>query len=137
MHFKEQTFVKFGKTIVYVAKPAESLAFFEKAFGLKTRFAHESGFGELDTGETKLAFASRELGQYHLPQGYVAAAPPPTQMSFEIALVTESVEETFERAVAAGAQPLREPEAKPWGQTGSYLRCPDGTFVDLSSPMPA
>lgn len=129
--------MKFGKAIVYVANVPESLAFFEKAFGLKTRFVHESSYGEVDTGGTALAFASHQVGQYHLPQGYVAAAAPAEQMSFEIALVTESVEDAFRRAVAAGAQPLQEPEQKPWGQTGSYLRCPDGTFVDLSSPMPA
>jgi lactoylglutathione lyase len=129
--------VKFGKAIVYVANVPESLAFFENAFGLKTRFVHESSYGEVETGGTTLAFASHQVGQYHLPPGYVAAAPPAEQMSFEIALVTESVEDAFRRAVAAGAQPLQEPQQKPWGQTGSYLRCPDGTFVDLSSPMPA
>ena len=126
--------MKFGKTIVYVTDVAETLAFFEKAFGLKTKFTYESGYGELDTGETTLSFATWQLGQYHLSEGYTAAAPPASQMNFEIALVTESVEEVFKQAVAAGAQPLVEPNLKPWGQTGSYLLCPGGVFVDLSSP---
>jgi lactoylglutathione lyase len=44
------------------------LAFFEKAFGLKRKFVHESGtYGELDTGETALAFAAHELGAGSAP----------------------------------------------------------------------
>jgi catechol 2,3-dioxygenase-like lactoylglutathione lyase family enzyme len=40
--------MKLGYTILYVPDVAASLAFFEKAFGLKTRFLHESGtYGEL------------------------------------------------------------------------------------------
>lgn len=30
---------------------------------------------------------------------------------------------------ASGGQEIK------WGQTVSYVRCPDGTFVDLSSPV--
>ena len=51
--------MNFAYTLVYVADVAASLAFFERAFGLKTRFLHESGaYGEVDTGAsgTTLAF---------------------------------------------------------------------------------
>lgn len=129
--------MRFGKTIVYVADVAESLAFFERAFGLKTRFAQLPNYGEVDAGGATVSFATYDIAGYHLPPGYTAAAPPPKQVSFEIALVTESVEDAFKRAVEAGAEPLQEPAVKPWGQTASWLRCPDGTFVDLSSPYPA
>jgi hypothetical protein len=30
---------------------------------------------------------------------------------------------------------LAAPSAKPWGQTVSYVRCPDGTLVELCTPM--
>lgn len=126
--------MKFAKTIVYVADVAESLAFFGKAFGLTTRVVYGTNYGELETGESTLAFASLDVGQTHLPEGLSAAAP--SDMGFEVALITETVEEDFRRAVDAGAEPLQEPAAKPWGQTVSYVRCPDGTFVDLSSPVP-
>ena len=54
--------MKLGYTIIYVPNVAESLSFFESAFGLSRRFLHESGdYGELETGETTLAFASHEL----------------------------------------------------------------------------
>ena len=51
--------MNFAYTLVYVADVAASLAFFERAFGLPTRFLHESGaYGEVDTGagSTTLAF---------------------------------------------------------------------------------
>jgi len=35
--------MKFGYTIVYVPDVLASVEFFEKAFGLKRRFLHESG----------------------------------------------------------------------------------------------
>ena len=61
--------MKLGYTIVYVPHVAESLAFFESAFGLSRRFLHESGdYGELETGETTLAFASHELGMQTFDQ---------------------------------------------------------------------
>lgn len=53
----------------------------------------------------------------------------------EIALVTESVQQAHEQAVAAGAQSIQEPIKKPWGQFVSYVRCPDGTLVELCSPL--
>ena len=45
--------MKLAYTILYVPDVSASLQFFERAFGLKRRFLHESGtYGELDTGET-------------------------------------------------------------------------------------
>ena len=67
--------MKLGYTIIYVPNVTQTLEFFEKAFGLKKKFLHDSGdYGELDTGETALAFASHDLGQANLPKGYVAAS---------------------------------------------------------------
>ena len=41
--------MKLGYTIIYVPNVAESLSFFESAFGLSRRFLHESGdYGELE-----------------------------------------------------------------------------------------
>ena len=129
--------MKFGYTIIYVADVNASLSFFEKAFGLKTRFIHESGYGELETGETTLAFASHDLGSSNLSSGYVAGDTSIKPLGVEIALITDSVVQAHAHAVAAGAKSLVEPLEKPWGQTVSYIRCPDGTLVELCSPIPA
>ena len=69
--------MKLGDTILYVPDVAASLAFFEKAFGLKTRFLHESGtYGELETGATTLSFAAHELGDGHFPGGQYRTRHP-------------------------------------------------------------
>lgn len=128
--------MKLGYTILYVPDVAASLAFFEQAFGLSRRFLHESGdYGELNTGETTLAFASHALGQANFPAGYVAANASSVPLGMEIALVTSDVHKAHAQALAAGAQELKAPEAKPWGQVLSYVRCPDGTLVEICSPM--
>jgi catechol 2,3-dioxygenase-like lactoylglutathione lyase family enzyme len=129
--------VNFGKIILYVADVEASLAFYEKAFGLKTRFVREAGYGEAQVGETTISFASFETGQRHLPEGLRASPASPSEVSVEIALISDTVDDDFARAVEAGAQPLQHPELQPWGQTSSYLRTPDGTVIDLSSPVTA
>ena len=130
--------MKFAYTIVYVPDVAVSLRFFEKAFGFRRRFFHESGtYGELDTGETTLAFAAHSLGEMHFPNGYVAASSSPKPLGMELAFVTDNVAEAHVDAVTAGAESISAPESKPWGQIVSWLRCPDGTLVELCSPMGA
>jgi len=128
--------MKLGYLIIYVPNVADSLTFFENAFGLSRRFLHESGdYGELKTGETTLAFASHELGNTNFPAGFVAASESSKPLGVEIALVTPSVVEAHAKALAAGATELKEPETKPWGQVVSYVRCPDGSLVEICSPV--
>lgn len=128
--------MKLGYTIVYVPDVAQSLAFFERAFGLRRRFLHESGtYGELDTGETTLSFAAHALGEMNFPGGHVHAHSSPQPLGFEIALVSDDVAAAHARAIAAGARELAAPAARPWGQTVSYVRCPDGILVELCTPV--
>jgi lactoylglutathione lyase len=84
-----------------------------------------------------LAFAAHELGETHFPGGHVAAHSAAQPLGMEIALVTADVPAAHRRAVAAGASELAAPTAKPWGQIVSYVRCPDGTLVELCTAMGA
>jgi lactoylglutathione lyase len=128
--------MKLGYTIIYVPDVAASLEFFEHAFELQRRFLHESGtYGELDTGETALGFAALELGHANLPNGYIAAHQSPQPLGMEIAFVTKDVTAAHARALKAGATEISPPKAKPWGQVVSYVRCPDGTLVELCTPV--
>ena len=123
--------MKFAKAVVYVEDAKASIEFFERAFGWKGTY-WDQGAGEVDAGETKIVFATYAVGQNHLSE--IGA---PGAVAFEIALSSEDVEGDFQRAVEAGAEPLKEPEKSPWGQVTSYLRCPDGTVIDLASPAGA
>ena len=130
--------MKLGYTIVYVPSVTSSLQFFGQAFGLETRFLHESGdYGELQTGETTLAFASHELGTMNLPGGHVRASDSKQPLGMEIALVTEDVYQAHKSALQHGATELSAPATKPWGQTVSYVRAPDGILIELCTPIGA
>jgi len=128
--------MRFGYTIVYVADPGASLDFFERAFGLARRFLHESGgYGELDTGTTTLAFAQHDTARGNLGCEYVAADRSAQPLGIEIGLLTSDVPVAVQRAVAAGATLLKDASTKLWGQTVAYVRAPDGTLVELCTPM--
>lgn len=128
--------MNFAYTIVYVADVAASLDFWERAFGLQRRFLHESGaYGELDSGATALAFVDHSTARDSVGHDYVVAADSKRPLGMEIGLSTADVAAAFDRAVAAGAAPLKAPTVKPWGQTVAYVRCPDGSLVELCTPM--
>ena len=120
-------------TILYVADVAATLDFYERAFDLKRAFLHESGdYGELATGQTKLAFSAltlmRQLGKS--PGTPDAAAPV-----FELAFETPDVQAAYDRALAAGATPVQAPHDQPWGQTISYVSDPNGYLVEICSAV--
>jgi lactoylglutathione lyase len=128
--------MKFAYTILYVRDVGRSLAFYESAFGLVRRFLHESGtYGELETGDTTLAFADDALAQANLAGGFQSADPSRPPAASEVAFATADVQSAFERAIGAGAVSAAAPKTKPWGQTVAYVRDPDGHLVELCTPM--
>ena len=115
---------------------AASLAFFERAFGLPRRFLHESGaYGEVETGATALGFAQHATARANLGHDYVTAETSQAPLGMELGLITDDVAAACRRAVEAGATLLSEPTTKPWGQTVAYVRCPDGTLVELCTAI--
>jgi lactoylglutathione lyase len=128
--------MRLAYTIFYSPNVAESLTFMEAAFGLQRRFMHEGGdYGELDTGATTLAFAAHSLGISHFPKGFVRGSESSQPLGMEIALTTHDVPAAHAKAIKAGAREMRAPETMPWGQTVSWVRCPDGLLVELCTPM--
>jgi lactoylglutathione lyase len=128
--------MKFAYTIVYVNDVAASLDFFERAFGLKRRFMVETGdYGELETGATTLSFAQHATARANLGHDYVDAQGSARPLGMEVGLVTDDVGAACERAVRAGATLLKAPATKPWGQVVAYVRCPDGTLVELCTAV--
>jgi len=88
----------------------------------------------METGETALAFASKDLGESNLLYGF-RKNPAELPAGIEIALVAEDVEVAFEAAVNAGATKIAGPKVKPWGQTVAYGRDPDGVLVEIAGEM--
>ena len=54
---------------------------------------------------------------------------------FEVWIEADDVPAAVQRALDAGAQLVREPVEKPWGQTVAYVRDPNGTLVELGEPV--
>lgn len=123
-----------GYVIFYVSDVAKTVSFYERAFGLKRRFVHESGtYAEMKTGATALAFVDQSLINFSF-QSASKDGPPFGQ---EIGLVTVDVEAAYTHALSAGALSQQEPKQKPWGQTVAYVRDLNGFLVELCSPMPS
>ncbi len=128
--------MKYGYTVIYVSSVLETLEFHKKAFGFEIKYIHESkAYGELETGETILAFASHEVGDMNLGGKYLKANIKNEPFGIELAFVTEDVSAAYKKAIAAGAIAIKEPEEKPWGQVVGYVRAADGSVVELCSPI--
>ena len=130
--------MKLGDTILHVESVAEMLAFYEQAFGLASGMVTEAvEYGELQTGDTRLAFAANRFVQGLTGVPFEAAAPGNAAPPLDLGLVTETVEADFERAVAAGAVVVKRPETKPRGQLVGCVRDNNGILVEISSSVAA
>ena len=125
-----------GYLILYVPKVEEAMEFYEGAFGFTRRMLHESGsYGELETGPTALAFCDETAMADTIPNGFTHARPEGQPGAFEIGIVTDDVEAQYSKALAHGADPAVPPAEKPWGQTVSYVRDPNGFLVEICSKI--
>jgi lactoylglutathione lyase len=127
--------MRFGYTILYVSDVAAAVDLYERAFGQRRRFVHESGdYAELDTGSTTLSLASHELAESNLPGTFRRPPSKDAATAFEVCFVTDDVAGAYDRAVREGAEPVTPPQTKPWGQDVAYVRDADGNLVELASP---
>lgn len=123
----------FRYNILYVEDVPATLKFYETAFGFEIGFLHDSSdYGELVTGETKLAFSAKSLMRSLGKTPGEASSQSPV---FELAFETDDVDGDFAKAVAAGAQPVSEPSDQPWGQRISYVTDPNGFLIEICSPV--
>lgn len=128
--------MKFGYTIIYVPDVGQALDYFNRAFGLSTKMLHETGlYGELETGQTTLAFAAEMLAYMNYPKGHLSAHASDVPLAIEIALVCDDVPAAHAKALAEGGTELAPPQNKPWGQMVSYVQTPERVVVELCTPV--
>jgi lactoylglutathione lyase len=121
--------MRFAAAILYVPDVPSAVDFYVAAFGLTRGFADDSGsYATLAGDGAVLAFASYDVAP---PAEGVRERPG----GFEIWLETADVAAAYEKAVGSGAEPVAEPVVKPWGQTVAYVRDPNGTLIELGSPV--
>ena len=124
----------------FVEDVPQTVSFYQAAFGLNLRYLHPStGYAELETGETLLAFVSEGfiedadlLGGSPIRTNRHDMAP----IAAWIAFVTADMDGDWQRALTAGATVVKLPEAKPWGQVVGYLRDLNGVIDELCTKSP-
>jgi len=126
----------YAYTIIYVADVAETIAFYELAFGFEKKFmTPESDYAELITGSTTLAFASMELGQSNIDKGFLPLSKDDKPSGVELAFTTDDIHNDFKKAIVAGATVQQSIVSKPWGQEVGYLRDINGVLIEVCTPI--
>jgi lactoylglutathione lyase len=120
--------------MVFVADVAATVRFYEEAFGAERDHVDSDGsYGEVRVGEIRIGFVANWHAESHLPipfQPNELARPP---AGFSIYAEVADLDAALDRAKAAGAEVLIEPERKPWGQRQADVRDPNGVLVELAS----
>lgn len=120
----------FAWTVTYVDDVDASLDFYTRAFALDIAFRGPEGdYAEFATGSTALALCQRSLAADSTGLALGRSGSP----RGNITLVVADVAAAFERAVAAGARPVRPPVTKPWGQICSYVADLDDNLIELAT----
>jgi lactoylglutathione lyase len=128
--------VKLSYMILYVRDVTRSIEFYEAAFGFKRKFiVPGNSYGELDTGNTTLSFATLELATSNLENGVIESSLKQKPFACEIGMTTDDVEGLYKHAIKCGAIAESAPAVKSHGQTVSYVRDPDGFLVEICTPM--
>ena len=115
-----------GWVIAYVDDPAAAAAFYERTFGLRTDFVVPGEYAQMDTGPTKLGFATYALARGNFDGGVRPAGsdgPPP---NVEIALVAEDVDAAY---VTSCDVPLLVPLVS----TGAFMRVLDAVAAGVDA----
>lgn len=128
--------IKYTYTILYVENVTKSIEFYIKSFGFSRKFVtEENDYGEIITGETTISFASKNLANSNLKNGFIESDLKNKPFGIELGFVTENVAETIESVKNNGGIIIEEPKQKPWGQIVAYIRDLDGFLIEICTSM--
>lgn len=128
----------FAYTILYVSDVADTVAFYERAFGIKAAFIHDSGaYAELATGQTTLAFAEQDFASTSagIDGGCRRNAPGEPPAGLNLTFTTPDPQTAYRQALQAGATDVHEPITRPWGQIVGLVRDNNGVLVEIATPL--
>jgi uncharacterized glyoxalase superfamily protein PhnB len=128
--------MKYAYTILYVENVAETIGFYEKAFGFSPKFiTAEKDYAEMISGETTIGFASTELGNSNFKDGFEKISNSKKPVGIELAFTTENIEKDFQNAIISGATEFEPLTEKPWGQKVGYVRDNNGFLIEICTPI--
>jgi lactoylglutathione lyase len=117
--------------VLFVSDVEAAARFYEEIIGL-TRKRTGENFVVLDAGTLRLAFQSRELSAKHGGQMVSRFSPENSPLPFELSFDVADVDAAYERAIAAGGDPIEDPHDTNWGDRIAHLRDPNGVLIGLS-----
>ncbi|MFJ3957186.1 VOC family protein [Arthrobacter sp. NPDC090010] len=123
--------MRYAKSMFYVSNAKDVAEFFTAAFDLQAQVYGE-GYAEVATGDTKLAFGTLEAAGNHLPDQPLAAAEA-DRITGVLSFVSDDVDAAYQKALGAGAESLREPADREWGQRAAFVRAPGGLVLELGN----
>ena len=119
-------------TVLIVEDLERAVAFYTGVLGIA--LSHRSGgYAQLVTGPTRLALYTREHMAATLDQPI--ERPPRNAPGFEIGFLVANVDEAWDAITEAGAEPVKAPTDRFWGQRTAYVRDPDGHLIELVQPI--
>jgi uncharacterized glyoxalase superfamily protein PhnB len=118
---------------VITADIARLVAFYERVTGLPASWATED-FAEIRTPTATLAIGSTRTVPLFTPDDPGSARPGGYQ-SVIVEFRVEDVDQVYANLSLAPADLVQEPTTMPWGNRSLLLRDPDGTLVNLFTPL--
>ncbi len=115
-------------TVVIVEDLDQSVEFYTGMLGLE--LAHRSGpFAQMQTGNTRLAFYTREAMAQTLD--FRILPPANSAPAFELGFKVDDVDAAYRELTERGVPSAAAPADRPWGQRTAYVRDPDGYLIEL------
>ena len=104
-----------GWVIAYIEDPAAAAAFYERTFGLRKDFVVPGDYAQMDTGPTKLGFATYALARGNFDGGVRLAVVPQVLPNGNAA----DGRPVADRAVGPGGVVVDEPDRQRRGPGGA------------------
>ncbi|MFT6963964.1 MAG: catechol 2,3-dioxygenase-like lactoylglutathione lyase family enzyme [Flammeovirgaceae bacterium] len=94
----EHKMIQYSYTILYVKDVDKSLTFYQNAFGFERKLTPpEKDYGELISGETKIAFAPLDLAESNLKGGFQRSSLKTIPFGIELGFATENPKAVLKR----------------------------------------
>ncbi|MCB1100266.1 MAG: VOC family protein [Verrucomicrobiae bacterium] len=106
-------------------RAADALDFYTKAFGAKELFRMSGPDGSVPHAEFMIGNSQIYISD-ESPEWHAKAMPEGSAASCLISIVTDDCDQSFARAVEAGATPLNSPQDQFWGKRSAMVRDPFG-----------
>ena len=119
----------FVSTRIITDDIAQLVRFYED-IGLQARWFTDE-FAELSSPSCTLAIGSTRT----MDMFYGGAATPGSNRSVIIEFRVDDVDEQFGKLKTLGKEIVQEPTTQPWGNRSLLIRDPDGSLVNLFTPV--